>query len=109
MDRPALMVTVVPPVALALIAYEIAGPPWDAMRISGLVLIDSTDVEIAGQLIRDFFALDARGVAEYALHDAGRFYVDPATVPAESARTGRPRSCANRFVNASAICERPAL
>ena len=38
MDRPALIITVVPPIAIALIMYEVAGPPWDAMRISGLVL-----------------------------------------------------------------------
>jgi protein-S-isoprenylcysteine O-methyltransferase Ste14 len=39
MDRPALVVTIVPPIALAVLMYEAAGPPWDAMRISGLVLI----------------------------------------------------------------------
>src|ERR1043165_9869783 len=38
MERPALVVTVVPPIALALVMYETAGPPWDAMRISGLAL-----------------------------------------------------------------------
>jgi pimeloyl-ACP methyl ester carboxylesterase len=42
-------------------------------------------VLIEGQPIRDFFALDARGVAEYSYYDADRFYVDPATVPAEQA------------------------
>jgi protein-S-isoprenylcysteine O-methyltransferase Ste14 len=39
MDRPALVVTIVPPIGLAVILYEAAGPPWDAMRISGLVLV----------------------------------------------------------------------
>ena len=38
MERPALVVTIVPPIALALVMYETAGPPWDAMRISGLAL-----------------------------------------------------------------------
>jgi protein-S-isoprenylcysteine O-methyltransferase Ste14 len=38
MDRPALVVAVLPPIAIGLIMYEVAGPPWDAMRISGLVL-----------------------------------------------------------------------
>ena len=33
----------------------------------------------------------------------------PASVPADSPRTGRPRSAASLFVNASAIWERPAL
>jgi len=38
MERPALVVTIVPPIALALVMYETAGPPWDAVRISGLAL-----------------------------------------------------------------------
>jgi pimeloyl-ACP methyl ester carboxylesterase len=50
-------------------------------RISGLVLIDAVGVEIDGEAIRDFFALDARGVAEYSFHDSDRFYVDPTTLP----------------------------
>ncbi|MEF2977351.1 alpha/beta fold hydrolase [Subtercola sp. YIM 133946] len=50
-------------------------------RIGAIVLIDPVGIEAPGQPIRDFFALDARGVAEYAWHDADRFYVDPATVP----------------------------
>jgi len=55
----------------------------EAGLISSLVLIDSVGVLVEGQPIRDFFALDARGVAEYSFHDADRFYVDPATVPPE--------------------------
>ena len=57
----------------------------DGRLVTGLVLIDSAGVLIEGQPIRDFFALDARGVAEYSYYDADRFYVDPATVPAEQA------------------------
>ena len=57
----------------------------DAGLISSLVLIDSVGVLVDGQPIRDFFALDARGVAEYSFYDADRFYVDPATVPPEQA------------------------
>jgi pimeloyl-ACP methyl ester carboxylesterase len=52
-------------------------------RISGLVLVDAVGVEIEGEPIRDFFALDARGVAEYSFHDGDRFYNDPATLPPE--------------------------
>jgi len=52
-------------------------------RIGRLVLIDSVGVDIPGQPIRDFFALDARGVADYSYHDGDRFYVDPTTIPAE--------------------------
>jgi pimeloyl-ACP methyl ester carboxylesterase len=51
--------------------------------VSGLILIDSAGVLVESQPIRDFFALDARGVAEYSYHDPDRFYVDPATIPAD--------------------------
>ena len=53
----------------------------DGDLITGLVLIDSAGVEIEGQPVVDFFALDARGIAEYSYHDPDRFYVDPATIP----------------------------
>ena len=52
-------------------------------KIGSLVLVDSVGVDIPGQPIRDFFALDARGVAEYSYHDGNRFFVDPTTLPAE--------------------------
>jgi pimeloyl-ACP methyl ester carboxylesterase len=57
----------------------------DGNLVGGLVLIDAVGVQVDGQPIRDFFALDARGVAEYSFYDADRFYVDPATIPAEQA------------------------
>jgi pimeloyl-ACP methyl ester carboxylesterase len=56
-----------------------------AGRITGLILIDGVGISVDGHPIRDFFALDARGVARYAWHDADRYYVDPATVPADQA------------------------
>lgn len=61
----------------------------DAHLLTGLAIIDAAGVEIEGQPIRDFFALDARGVAEYSYHDPDRFYIDPATVPAEQAARQR--------------------
>jgi pimeloyl-ACP methyl ester carboxylesterase len=54
-----------------------------AGRISGLVLIDATGIHVPDAPMPDFFALDARGVAEHSFHDPDRFYVDPATIPAE--------------------------
>ena len=44
--------------------------------ITGLILIDAAGVVIEGEPIRDFFSLDARGVAEYAWHDAERHSVE---------------------------------
>jgi pimeloyl-ACP methyl ester carboxylesterase len=61
-----------------------------AGRITGLILIDGVGIRVEAHPIRDFFALDARGVARYAWHDSDRFYVDPATVPAEQAARTRP-------------------
>lgn len=49
-------------------------------RIGRLLLIDSVGVAVEGSPVRDFFSLDARGVAEYSFHDADRFYVDPTTL-----------------------------
>jgi pimeloyl-ACP methyl ester carboxylesterase len=54
-----------------------------AGRITGLILIDAAGVDVPGEPITDFFALDARGVVEHSFHDPARFFVDPATVPAE--------------------------
>jgi protein-S-isoprenylcysteine O-methyltransferase Ste14 len=39
MKRSALMVTIVPPVAIAFLVYEFAHPPWTPLRIAGLVLL----------------------------------------------------------------------
>jgi len=64
------------------IAVEMALQDGHEM-VGRLVLIDSVGVDIPGQPIRDFFALDARGVADYSYHDRDRFYVDPTTLPAE--------------------------
>ncbi|MET9887591.1 alpha/beta hydrolase [Streptomyces sp. NPDC006430] len=50
--------------------------------IAGLVLIDPVGVHVEAEPIRDFFALDALGVAEYAWHDSARFYRDPEVLPA---------------------------
>ncbi|MFD9389499.1 alpha/beta fold hydrolase [Streptomyces sp. NPDC060000] len=64
------------------IAAELAAADTEGL-ISGIVLMDAVGIEVDGEPIRDFFALDARGLAEYAYHDSERFYMDPATFPAE--------------------------
>lgn len=55
----------------------------DNRLLTGLVIIDAPGAEIPGHPVRDFYALDARGIAEYSYHDPARFYVDPATLPPE--------------------------
>ncbi|MYV97082.1 alpha/beta fold hydrolase [Streptomyces sp. SID3343] len=63
--------------------------------VAGIVLIDAVGVDIPEHPIRDFFALDARGVAEYSYFDPDRFRVDPSTVP--------PAQLAARAANIAAL------
>lgn len=69
-----------------------------AGRITGLVLIDGVGIKVDAHPIRDFFALDARGVAKYAWHDADRYYVDPATVPADQAARTKANMATMRVI-----------
>lgn len=78
-------------------------------RVSGLSLIDAVGIEVVGQPIRDFFALDARGVAEYAWHDVARFYVDPATVLPERAALQATNTATLRVVAGSPYMHDPTL
>lgn len=65
----------------------------DGGRIAHLVLVDAVGIDVPGEPITDFFALDARGVAEHSFHDSERFFTDPATLPpAELARMGGNRT-----------------
>ena len=81
----------------------------DAGRISGLILLDAVGVAVDGQPIRDFFALDARGVAEFSFHDADRFYVDPVTVPDEQAARQRANMATMRIVAGEPYRHDPTL
>ena len=60
-------------------------------RLGALVLIDAVGIAVPEEPIADFFALDARGLAEHAFHDADRFYADPTTLPPQQ----RERMAAN--------------
>ena len=72
--------------ARRLLARRLDSPPrWPPATPTGLigalVVVDGVGIAVPDEPIRDFFALDARGVAEYSYYDAERFYVDPATLP----------------------------
>lgn len=73
------------------------------------VLLDAVGIDFDGQPIRDFFALDARGIADYSFHDADRFYVDPATVPAEQAARQRANMATMRIVAGEPYMHDPEL
>ncbi len=64
------------------IALEMAVQAGADERLAGLVgavvVIDSVGVVVDGEPIADFFALDARGLAEVAWHDPERGFQDPA-------------------------------
>lgn len=49
-------------------------------RIAALVLIDAVGIAVEGEVLADFFSLDARGVAAVSFADPDRFYVDPANL-----------------------------
>jgi pimeloyl-ACP methyl ester carboxylesterase len=70
----------------------------DTHLLTGLAIIDGTGVEVPGQPIRDFYALDARGIAEYSYHDPARFFVDPATIPPEQAARQRANMATMRVL-----------
>lgn len=70
------------------IGAEMAARDRDGL-IAGLVLVDGAGIEVEGEPITDFFALDPRGVAEHAFHDPDKFFIDPTTVPAEQAEAQR--------------------
>ncbi|WP_374009197.1 alpha/beta fold hydrolase [Leifsonia sp. LS-T14] len=63
------------------IALEMAAQAATDQRYAGLigavVVIDGVGAVVEGEPIADFFALDARGLAELAWHDPERGYRDP--------------------------------
>lgn len=90
------------------IAAELATADTQGL-ISGVVLMNSVGIEVEGEPIRDFFSLDARGVAEYAYHDSERFYVDPATVPAERLAVFQGNMAALRVFSGGPAMSDPTL
>jgi pimeloyl-ACP methyl ester carboxylesterase len=78
-------------------------------RITGLILIDAMGIEVPGETITDFFALDARGVAEHSSHDAEKFYVDPATRAPEELAVMQANVAALRVVAGDPYMHDPGL
>lgn len=76
-DQGLFDVTVIGSSVGGWVASAMAVFDGDGVRVARLALLDGVGVEIPGQPIRDFFALDPREVSEYTFHDSERFYVDP--------------------------------
>jgi pimeloyl-ACP methyl ester carboxylesterase len=64
------------------ITAEMAAEDHDG-RIAGIVILDGAGIEVEGEPITDFSSLTPREAAERTWHDPDRFYVDPATIPAD--------------------------
>jgi pimeloyl-ACP methyl ester carboxylesterase len=77
--------------------------------ITGLVLIDAVGVYVESEPIRDFFALDARGVAEYAWHDSRRFHLDPADIPGDQLADRQANMAAMRVLAGNPYMQDPKL
>ncbi|KUN84214.1 alpha/beta fold hydrolase [Streptomyces griseoruber] len=90
------------------IAAELATADTEGL-ISGVVLMNAVGIEVDGEPIQDFFALGARDVAEYAYHDPERFYVDPATLPAERLAVIQANMAALRVYSGGPAMNDPAL
>jgi pimeloyl-ACP methyl ester carboxylesterase len=78
-------------------------------RVSGLIIINATGIEVEGQPITDFFSLDARGVADNAWYDSDRYYQDPATVPPEQAARQRANMATMRVLTSDQDMYDPGL
>jgi len=77
--------------------------------VGRLVLIDAVGVEVPDEPIVDFFALDARGIAEHAWADPERGFVDPATLPPERVATLQGNGLALRQYAADPYMHDPDL
>lgn len=93
----------------AEMAVQDARRPGGQRAISQLVLIDAAGIEVVGEPIRDFFALDARGVAEYAWADPERGFIDPAALTPERQATMRGNMQALRRYAGDPYMHDPAL
>lgn len=82
------------------LALEMALQATEGSRYAGVVGavvdIDGVGAVVEGEPLADFFALDARGLAEAAWHDPERGYVDPAGLSEEqrSIQQGNGRTMA---------------
>ena len=76
--------------------------------LGGFVLIDSVGVVVAGEPIADFFALDARGLAEAAWHDPELGYRDPDAMTDEQRSVQRSNGATMAAVAGRAMSD-PAL
>jgi pimeloyl-ACP methyl ester carboxylesterase len=69
-------------IALEMAIQSASDQRWAGV-IGAVIDIDGVGAVVEGEPIADFFALDARGLAEAAWHDPERGYMDPSTFSPE--------------------------
>lgn len=77
--------------------------------VGRLVLIDGVGVDLPQHPMADFFSLTPRGIAEHSYHDPDRFFVDPATLPAERLTVQRANIAALKALAADPYMHDPKL
>lgn len=73
--------------------------------VGAVVDIDGVGAVVDGEPIADFFALDARGLAQAAWHDPDRGYIDPATLTEEQRALQRSNGQAMAVVAGTAMSD----
>ena len=83
--------------------------PWSKLNDITNAGLPPSGSPLPGEPITDFFALDARGVAEHSFHDPERFYVDPATQTADGVATLQANLATLRAVAGDPYMQDPQL
>jgi pimeloyl-ACP methyl ester carboxylesterase len=77
-------------------------------RVSGIIVVNGTGVQVPGHPIADFFSLTMDQVTQLSYHDPDRFRIDPATLP-PAAQAGMAGNRATLAVYTSTGMSDPTL
>jgi pimeloyl-ACP methyl ester carboxylesterase len=78
-------------------------------RVGRIVVIDGAGIEVPGEPVVDFASLTPREQAEHSWHEPDRFFVDPATLPAERVAAQRANMQTMAILTARHGMSDPAL
>jgi pimeloyl-ACP methyl ester carboxylesterase len=78
-------------------------------RVGRIVIIDGAGIVVPGEPVVDFASLSPREQAEHSWHDPDRFFVDPATLPAERVAAQRANMQTMAVLTAQHGMSDPAL
>ncbi|MFZ6873988.1 alpha/beta fold hydrolase [Undibacterium sp. Di27W] len=81
----------------------------EGKRISNLVLVNAVGIKVEGEEIADPFVLGPRGLAEHAFHEPDKFFIDPASLPAELQAMQRANMATMRVIAGAPFMHDPQL